>query len=269
MKLSIAITSEHALPSAFVVFRGFEESILQAAALGYDGVELALKNAGEINRKELQALLNKTRLRVCCISTGQVYAETGLMFTDVDRWKRAEVRKIFKGMIDLAADFGQFVNIGRARGQIDEEGVDAAEERFVEIICELADYAVTKEVGLLLEPVNRYEINFINSVEEGARLLKKINHPNIKLMPDVFHMNIEDVKIGAELLRHINYIGYIHLADSNRLAPGWGHTDFEDIFNHLETAGYKGWFSVEILPKPEPRIAAKQAIEFLRPFLKK
>ena len=269
MKLSIAIASEHALPSAFVVFRGFEDSITKAAALGYDGIELALKNAEEIDRQLLQKLLEETGLQVSCISTGQVYAETGLMFTDADADKRKAVKNIFRELIDLAADFGRLVNIGRVRGHIGNGDKEVSENLFLETALELCEDAASKKVTLILEPVNRYEINFINSVEEGVDLLKKVNHPNLKLMPDIFHMNIEDAKIGSELSRNIEHIAYIHLADSNRLAPGWGHTDFSDIFHHLETANYDGWLSVEILPKPDPDTAAQQAINFLRPFLKK
>jgi len=267
MKLSIAIASANALPNAFVVFRGFEESILNAAELGYDGIELALKNAGEIDRRMLQSLLDKTGLEVSCVSTGQVFAETGLMFTDSDAEKRKEVVRIFREFVDLAADFGQLVNIGRVRGSIAEDGIDAAEQRFIEIIHELCDYASTKGVQFILEPVNRYEINFIHSVEEGVSLIKKVDRSNLKLMPDIFHMNIEDVNMGEELSSNIDHIAYIHLADSNRLAPGWGHTDFKDILSHLKKAKYDGWLSVEILPKPEPYSAAKQAIEFIKPFL--
>jgi sugar phosphate isomerase/epimerase len=267
MKLSIAIASEQALPNAFVVFRGFEKSIRHAAVLGYDGVELALKNAAEINPQVLKTLLDATGLQVSCISTGQVFAENGLMFTDEDVGKRNKVKEIYKELIDLATDFCRLVNIGRIRGQIGNDGVEASEGRFVEVIRELCDYAALRNISLVLEPVNRYEINFVNSVEEGVALLQKVNHPSLKLMPDVFHMNIEDVKIGEELSRNIEYIGYIHLADSNRLAPGWGHVDFNDIFNHLKKARYNGWLSVEILPKPEPLAAARQAIDFLKPFL--
>ena len=268
MKLSIAIASKNALPSAFVVFRGFEESIINAATLGYDGVELALKNANEINRQSLQSLLHKTGLQVSCISTGQVYAETGFMFTDPNVQNRNEVKRIFKELIDLAADFGQLVNIGRVRGQLGNHEMAAVSENlFLETVFELCTYADSKNVTLILEPVNRYEIDFVNSVREGVKLLEKVNHPNLKLMPDVFHMNIEDVEIGAELSKHIEQIAYIHLADSNRLAPGWGHTDFNDIFIHLREAQYEGWLSIEILPKPEPLVAAKQAIDFLRPLI--
>jgi 5-keto-L-gluconate epimerase len=269
IKLSVAVAGENALPSAFVVFRGFEESVKKAAELGYNGVELALKNAAEINPSKLSTLLLEMNMEVSCISTGQVFSETGLMFTDADHENRSKVKRIFKQMIDLAGDFGQKVNIGRVRGSVGVDGRAPAERRFVEMARELCDYAIKKGVTLVLEPVNRYEINFINRVEEGVKLLEKVDRPNMKLMPDVFHMNIEDASMGEELANNIESIAYIHLADSNRLAPGWGHTDFDEIFRHLNNAGYHGWMAVEILPEPEPFLAAKQAISYLKPRIEK
>ena len=268
IKLSVAIAGKNALPSAFVVFRGFEKSIKKADDLGYDGVELALKSADEINPDQLSQILDRTNMEISCISTGQVFADKGLMFTDPDQDKRAELIRIFKAFIDLATEHGQLVNIGRVRGRIGSDGQEEAEKRFVDVARELCEYAQPKNVRLILEPVNRYEINFINSVSEGVGLMKKVNMPNMKLMPDVFHMNIEDITIGPELERNINFIEYIHLADSNRLAPGQGHTDFGDIFSHLEKAEYNGWVSIEILPKPDPDTAARQAAEYLIPMIK-
>ena len=268
MKLSVAIAGENALPSAFVVWRGFEHAIQKAAAFGYDGIELALKHPGEINPRHLQALLDQYNMEVSCISTGQVFADTGLMFTDPDPERRSQVQEIFKGMIDLAADYSQLVNIGRVRGKIGDDGKKAAEKRFIETATEVCRYARQKGVTLILEPVNRYEINFINSVEEGVDLLNKMNKTNLKLMPDVFHMNIEDRTIGGELAKYIEHIAYIHIADSNRLAPGQGHTDFQDIFFNLKQVKYRGWMSIEILPKPEPDTAALQAAQYLRKLMK-
>jgi len=263
MKLSIAIAARNALPSAFVVFRGFDEYIPLAAKMGYQGVELALKNASEIIPSKLDSLLKSTGLEVSCISTGQVFADTGLMFTDTDKTKRDKLKTIFREMIDLASVYGKLVNIGRVRGKIGDDGQEASESRFIEMACELCDYAAPKGVTMILEPVNRYEINFINSVAEGSVLMKKVDRANMKLMPDVFHMNIEDVTIGGELAKYIDQIAYIHMADSNRLAPGWGHTDFKDIFLHLKNKGYNGWLAVEILPMPDPESAAKQAVVYL------
>lgn len=268
MKLSIAIADTHALPSAFVVFRGFEESIPKAAKLGYHGVELALKRADEVNVKRLQNLLKEHHLEVSCISTGQVFAAENLMFTEENVAKRQEVKSIFKGFIDLAENFGQLVNIGRIRGSIGNRPKNVAEQLFVDMAQELCNYAQPKGVTLIIEPVNRYEIDFINNVEEGVDLIKKVNRPNILLMPDVFHMNIEDKTIGPELAKHIAFVKYIHFADSNRLAPGQGHLDFHDIFDHLFQAHYDGWVSVEILPKPNPDIAAAQSAVFLLPLIR-
>lgn len=269
MKLSIAIADTHALPSAFVVFRGFKECIPKAANLGFHGVELALKRADEIDVSQLQRLLDNNQLEVSCISTGQVFADGGLMMTHESPERREQVKTIFKELIDLAAIFGKTVNIGRVRGQIGQRCRSDVEDLFVGIAKELCDYARPKDVTLILEPVNRYEIDFINTVEEGVQLMKKINRPNMMLMPDVFHMNIEDTTIGPELAKNIEYIRYIHVADSNRLAPGQGHMDFDEIFDYLLQVGYDGWISAEILPKPNSDTAAKQTAEFLLPLIKK
>lgn len=267
MKLSIAIADTDALPSAFVVYRGFEESIPKAARLGFHGVELALKRAGEINKDRLQELLNENKIEVSCISTGQVYADGGLMLTHEDREKRTQVKTIFMELIDLAEDFGRIVNIGRVRGHIGNRHQPHVEALFIEVARELCDYALRKNVTLILEPVNRYEIDFINSIEEGVQLMKKIDMPNMMLMPDIFHMNIEDKTIGPELAKNIDYIKYLHIADSNRLAPGEGHIDFQKLFRHLFDAGYDGWISAEILPKPDPDSAARQTADFLLPLV--
>ncbi len=267
LKLAVAIADENALPSAFVVFRGLETSIRKAKELGYDGVEFALKRADEVDCDALERLLAETGLEVSCISTGQVYADLGLSFTDPDPEKRATVLDVFTGLIDLAADFGKLVNIGRVRGQIGSVPHEEAEGRFIDMVRKICDYAAPKDVTLILEPVNRYEIDFINSVADGVELMQKVNMPNIKLMPDVFHMNIEDVTIGGELARNIEYVEYIHVADSNRWAPGQGHTDFYEIFSHLKEANYSGWVSAEILPEPDPDTAARQAVEYLKPLI--
>jgi len=269
MKISVAIADTNAIPSAFVVFRGIEKSIRKAAEMGYDGVELALKYAGEVDRGLLSKWLAESDMEVSCISTGQVFADLGLMFTDSNPQKRSEVRSIFKDLIDLAADFGRMVNIGRVRGRIGPQNPQDAERLFIEMARELCSYAATKNVTLVLEPVNRYELDFVNSVEEGVKLMKKVDMPNMKLMPDTFHMNIEDRAIGEELARCIDYVAYIHFADSNRLAPGQGHIDFNDIVGHLKRVKYDGWVSVEILPKPDPDTAARQAIEYLKPLIDK
>jgi len=268
IRLAVAVAGAGADEKAFVVWRGFEESIRKAAALGYDGVELALKTAGEVDAAGLKGLLAESGLECPCVSTGQVFSALGLCFTTRSPAQRAEVISVFRGLIDLAAEFGAMVNVGRARGFIgDEESREDAERRFVAVARELCDHAAPKGVKLVLEPVNRYEIDFVNSVADGAALMEKVARPNMALMPDLFHMNIEDASIPGALEAHASRVAYLHFADSNRKAPGEGHTDFEAVMAALGRTGYDGWISVEILPDPDPDTAARRAIERLRPLV--
>ncbi|MFW6154914.1 MAG: TIM barrel protein [Planctomycetota bacterium] len=267
-QLAVAIAAAEAPPSALVVWRGFEASMDKAARLDYDGVELALRDAGEIDAAQTARQLADRGLACPCISTGQVFAVSGLHFTAANPARRRHVVAVFRDLVDLAAELGAMLNIGRVRGFVaDGQTVDDARARFIDVAVELATYARTKGVTLILEPVNRYEINFINSLAEAADLLDATGAANMALMPDVFHMNIEDHTIGGELERFGPRIAYIHLADSNRLAPGWGHLDFDEVFASLRRIGFDGWASVEILPRPDPDAAAAQAIAHLRPYL--
>jgi len=263
MKLSVAIAGREATPNAFVVFRGLNESIKKAADLGYDGVELALKRPDEITKDELKKLLEKNCMEVSAISSGQVWAARQLCFTDEDAEKRSELKKTFCGFIDLAEDFSHFVNIGRARGGVDERGYAHCEQLFLDMAGELSEYAAKRDVTLILEPVNRYEINFVNTLDDGTALVRKVNHKNFALMADVFHMNIEDAHMGEALENNKEYIRYVHFGDTNRHAPGQGHMNWPEIFTSLKKIGYNGWTTVEILPYPDPDTAAKQAADYI------
>ena len=86
----------------------------------------------------------------------------------------------------------------------------------------------------------------------------------MKLMPDVFHMNIEDVGIEKTLKKYQDVLGYIHFADSNRLAPGLGHLNFTKIISVLKDIKYKGWIGVELMPDSDSTKSAQTAITYLR-----
>jgi sugar phosphate isomerase/epimerase len=266
--IAVAIATADAPPDAFVVWRGIEQAVAKAAEFGYDGVELALRSADQVDASALKQLLTEHGLGCPCVSTGQVFATSSLYFTTRDEAKRARVIEVFHELIDLASDFDAMVNIGRARGFVEEGETQAsAAKRFAEVAREVAAYAAPKGVTLILEPVNRYEINFINSVEEGAALLSEVGAANMALMPDLFHMNIEDVSLSGTLERYASKIAYVHFADSNRLAPGQGHTDFRAVLAALKRMEYDGWISVEILPEPDADTAARQAVAYLKPLI--
>lgn len=264
MKLGVAIAGAEALPSAFVVFRGIDQSIRKASALGYDGVELALMRPEEIDKSHLKALLKDTGMEISAISSGQVWAARHLCFTEEDKEKREELKRTFCGFIDLASDFGQMVNIGRTRGGINGRDKNLCEELFVDMARYLSEYAQKRGVTLILEPVNRYEIDFVNNLDECVEQIKLVDRPNFSMMPDVFHMNIEDAHIGEAFIRNKDYVSYVHFADSNRHAPGDGHMPWDEVFDSLKAIGYNGWTTIEILPFPDPDTAAERGVKFIK-----
>ena len=79
------------------------------------------------------------------------------------------------------------------------------------------------------------EVNFVNNCAEGLEIVRESGRRCVRLMPDLFHMNIEDASFHDALTAAREFIGYVDVsADSNRLAPGWGHPLFYEIFG---TAG--------------------------------
>jgi sugar phosphate isomerase/epimerase len=271
MKIGIAVASAAARPSAFVVFRDdLCRCVDRAAALGYDGVELALLRAEEVDIPRMKERLSATGLEIPCISSGQVFAADHLYFTHPDAEVREAAVDRIIGMIRLAGEFGARVNTGRVRGLIHEgETTETARQRYLSCLHRCADVAERAGVELIVEPVNRYEVNFINNCTEGLEMIRETGRRCVKLMPDLFHMNIEDASFRRAFESARDYISYVHVADSNRLAPGWGHMPFDEIFEILRDIGYDGYLTAEILPKPDPDQAAAQAAAYLLQRLKR
>lgn len=266
MRIGLAVAAADALPSAFVALRDdLGRCIDRCAEMGYDGVELALRHPSEVDVPRIQQRLAATGLQVPCISTGQVFAADHLYFTHPDAAVRDRAVERILDMIRLAAEFGAKVNTGRVRGLIhDGERPETARGNYLDCIRRCADVAEPLGVELIVEPVNRYEVNFINNCTEGLEIVRESGRRCVRLMPDMFHMNIEDASFRDALTAARDFISYVHAADTNRLAPGWGHMPFDEIFEILRDNGYDGWITAEILPKPDPDSAARQAARFLR-----
>jgi sugar phosphate isomerase/epimerase len=125
-------------------------------------------------------------------------------------------------------------------------------------------YAAGLGVKITMEPLNRYETDFIFNAADGVRLIEDLACDNLGLMLDLFHMNIEDASIEEGLRLAGDRVWHVHIADSNRCYPGSGHIDFDSIFATLKDMGYQDYVSAELLPLPDPDTAARKTIEFLR-----
>jgi len=268
MKLSIVLSTQPAQFQAATFKGDLETNLKQIAALGYDGVELAIRNPKLIDLELLDKLTRVHSLSVPAIGTGQAWGEEGLSFTDPDPEVRSAAIERIKSHIPVASHFGAVIIIGLVRGIV-KPSVNHAQAMawLVEALRECSAAARSHNIRLALEPINRYETTLINNVSEGLHLIKRVGANNFGLLLDTFHMNIEEVNIEASIRACGERIFHFHVADSNRWHPGAGHLDFKSILSALYETGYQGWVSGEFLPSPDAGRAAQKNIIHLREVL--
>ncbi|MCY4071755.1 MAG: sugar phosphate isomerase/epimerase [Chloroflexi bacterium] len=119
--------------------------------------------------------------------------------------------------------------------------------------------------AVYLEPLNRYEASYLNTVGKAADLCRAADHKRIQLMADLFHMNIEEADIPASLRAVAPHLGHVHLADSQRWLPGHGPTDFVSAFRALREIDFDGWLALECMPTPgDPLDNMRACVKYLR-----
>lgn len=263
MKLSIVVSTQPAKFNALAYKGELAENIAKISMLGYDGVELAVRDPGLLNLSELKNILNENSMPVPAIGTGQAYGEEKLSFTDPDeKIRRRAIRRI-KSHIQLANHFGAVVIIGLVRGKIGSN-IDErqAEQRLIEALKECA--SENKAVKIVIEPINRYETDLINTVASGMIFLDKLKQENVGLLFDTFHANIEEPSIIESIIMAKDRLFHFHVADSNRWYPGAGHIDFRAIIDTLVKINYSGFVSAEIMPMPDSDTAAQKTIGYMK-----
>jgi sugar phosphate isomerase/epimerase len=243
----------------------FEEKAEKAAHLGYDGIELMVRDPAGLDWQAVKRTLDSAGLEVPQVVTGELFGADGLCLVtaDMDLYRRAEKR--VRSVIDLAAFLGAMVNIGRLRGRLDSlAGAPDAWKTAVERMRGVGEYARDQGVKITLEPINRYETDFLMTAAEGMRFIEEMGCENVGLMLDLFHMNIEEDSIEAGLCRAGKALWHVHIADSNRNYPGSGHMAYASIFQTLREMDYAGYVSAELRPLPDPDTAAQKTIAFLK-----
>jgi len=263
--LSIVLSCQSTQFSAVALQGDFKKNLAYISQLGYQGVELAIRNPAQIDYPALYQMLERFSLNVPAIGTGQAWGEDHLSFTDPNMDVREAAIGRVLAHIPSAARLGSKIIIGLLRGKT-QPGQDRTqvEEWLVDALIRCANAAAERGVSLCIEPINRYETDLVNNVSSGMELVGRIGAKNLGLLLDTFHMNIEEVDIAASIRQAGDRLFHFHVADSNRWYPGAGHLDFGGILITLEGIGYTGYVSGEFIPLPDPDSAAQRAIDHLR-----
>lgn len=265
-KTSLSISPQPASFAPLLFAGNWERGVEKAAELGYDAVEFSLLNQPQELLERIADTLRQKGLAVSAVATGQSYYTDGLALTSTDHAVHKELLSRMKRFVDFLAPWRGILIMGGIRGVLSKEPAIQTEQRkwALEAIHNYAAYAQPVGVRVAIEPINRYETNFLNTIAEALAFADELGMDNVVVLADTFHMNIEEVSLSQSLELAGKRLGYVHLVDSNRRAPGQGHIDFQEVVAALKKIGYVGYVNAEILPWPDSEAAAALAIDYFR-----
>ena len=266
MKLAIVVNATpKATPLAADI--PLKDAVALAGDAGFDGVELAIADPRDVDVANLTKMLDEYGLEVPTLGTGAAYKE-GLSMAHPDARNRKGAIERLKAHVDLGAVLGADVIVGLIRGKMsDGLPYDEAIKHIKNGLSEVSAYARPKSVRILLEPINRYEIDLQNSIGDAYSIASGLDD-NVGLLIDTFHMNIEESSLTEPIRKAHDRIFHVHIADNIRWAPGFGCFDFPAVVSALRDIGYKGYLSAEMLHMPDYEKAFRQTSKYMLPLIK-
>jgi D-psicose/D-tagatose/L-ribulose 3-epimerase len=241
------------------------DQLSHAKSIGFDVYEIAVENPDviDIERVRDEALRVGINVNIC-----GAFGETRDISSDVSEFRENGIAYI-KTLVDMAQTVGSpyvagpmYAAVGRTRLATSEE-----KRKQVELAAEnlksLADYAAKRNVTLALEPLNRFETDFMNTVEQGLEFLKLVNFDNVGFLLDTFHMNIEEKSLPSAIHMAKGKIVDFHSCANDRGTPGEDHFDWQSIRQALMDAEYAGPVVIESFTPEITEIA--KAVSLWRP----
>ena len=212
---------------------------------GFDGVQLPLFRpkdfiAAEI-RKGTEA--NGLECSVCPILVD------GLSLISEDAGLRAKTRQHLQDVIKLAADAGATAIAGPLYcpvGYLPGRRRNAEEWKWaIEGYQASTDTLAAYNMTMAIEPLNRFETYFLNTAADAAKLCDEVGHPNVGVLFDTFHANIEEKSIADAFRTVGKHLKHVHTCENDRGIPGSGHVEWPSIFQALRDIRYDGWLTIE------------------------
>lgn len=230
-------------------------------AIGFDGVELPLLGESSPSdlarlRRELEDLgLGRTAVCICGPETNPIDASPVVRQAALDHLKARIDWSALLGVEVLCGPFhsalGSLVGRGRTRAEW---------EWCVEALRDAAIHAADASVKLSVEPLNRFEVYFLNTMADANRLVAEVGHPSLGYLYDSFHANIEERDIAQSVTANAAGINHVHISENDRGIPGAGHVHWDATFRALKASGYDGWLTIEAFGRALPDIAAATCI---------
>jgi D-psicose/D-tagatose/L-ribulose 3-epimerase len=244
---------------------------------GYEGVEIAAftlieEGVQEINqtkRKEMVSVMKDSDLE--CVGLHWLLAPPpkGLHFTTPDAEVRRKTVAYLNELIDFCGDLGGSRMIFGSPKQRDTRGisVEQAKEHFAEGLLSVADHAQRRGIEILIEPLGKRTTDVINTLAEASKMMKRINHPAIRMMFD-FNNTVDETEPFDVLLRkYYNNIHHVHVQEmgGKHLGTGNAVNDYVKAFQVLKYMRYNHWISLEVFDfSPSGKTIANESMKTLK-----
>ena len=234
----------------------------QFKAWGFDSVEICLEHASHIDPQYVKAELEKNGLacNVFCAAMGPDHDLRGTP------QQQESALNYLKSLLDVMATMGVPLLVGplySSVGRADAVPPNEYQEQWQTVVGHLktlARYAQARNLSLAVEPLNRFETDFLNTVDQALQLIADIGSPAVFLHYDTFHMNIEEKYLDKAILKAGKLLGHMHACGCDRGIPGNDHTDWISISKALKEVGYNGEVSIESFTQDVKVIAKAAAI---------
>lgn len=260
------------------LFEGWsiEAVLAYAAQLGCDGVEIApytladtLDDLSAERRRAIRRTAERAGMEVLGLHWLLVKPD-GLSINHPDAAVRARTTEYLQALIRLCADLGGRILTHGSPGQRtvregwgEEESWHRARETFESCLPTIERSGVT----YCIEPLDRKQTNFVNTVGDAVRLVREIGHPGFQLMVDCRSAEASNGSAVAALDAALvsGHLRHVHVNDLNGRGPGFGRVSFSPILQHLIASDYQGYISVEVFEfDPDPRTIAARSIGYLK-----
>src|SRR5215471_3471367 len=213
-------------------------------AAGFDGVELPVFRPAGFDAAAIRRGLEASALD-CTVSCVLV---DGCSFASDDAGVRRQTVAHVAGVVRVAAELGARTVAGPLYSPVGYRPGrrrDAEWRHVVESYRELGPSLAANGVTIAIEPLNRFETHFLNTAADAARLCDEIGHPNVGVLFDTFHANIEEKDVAAGVRTVARHLKHVHVSENDRGIPGTGHVPWTAVFGALREIGYDGWVSIE------------------------
>jgi D-psicose/D-tagatose/L-ribulose 3-epimerase len=250
--------------NTFIWSGGFDKSniplLADIKAHGFDGAELPLFDPRSFQAAEIRRGLEQNGLEctLCSVLVG------GTNIISEDAAVRTKTRSHMADIIKAGAEVGAKMIAGPLYspvGYLPGRRRNADEWKWaVDCYQSLGPVLSEYKMSIAIEPLNRFETYFLNTAADAVKLCDEINHPNVGILFDTFHANIEEKDIGQAYRTVGRHLKHVHTCENDRGIPGSGHVEWPSVFAALRDLKYHGYLTIESFGFAIGEISAAAAI---------